>query len=241
MPGYLTQTVKRIVVPLVVLLLAMIGLGLLVTKVLPHTWPFTVEDGVNRGFAAHRTDAGNLVTMIGSFVGSTPCIVAVTAIVALVLLKTLHRWREPLFLCAAVSAQAIVFFFATLVIDRQRPLVRHLDNSPPTSSFPSGHTSAAVALYCGLALVLALQVRRRWAKAACWLLVLVPVYVAVSRLYRGMHHPSDVTASFLNGAACITIMALAILNRDVRWQPSAADAVRPEAEAGVEVAGVDAG
>jgi membrane-associated phospholipid phosphatase len=220
MSGYVAQTVKRIIIPVVVLLLAMIGIGLLITKVLEHTWPFTVEDAINRGFAAHRTDAGNLITMIGSFVGSTPCVIGVTVLAALILLKTRHSWREPLFLCAAVSAQAVVFFFTTLVIDRQRPMVHHLDNSPPTSSFPSGHTSAATALYCGLALVLALQVRHTWAKSLCWLLVLVPIYVATSRLYRGMHHPSDVTASFLNGAACITIMAKAILDRKVPWRRS---------------------
>jgi membrane-associated phospholipid phosphatase len=230
MSGYVAQTVKRILIPVVVLLLAMIGLGLLITKVLEHTWPFTVEDGINRAFAAHRTNPGNFITMIGSFVGSTPCIIGVTVIVALILLKTLHSWREPLFLCATVSAQAVVFFFTTLVIDRQRPMVKHLDNSPPTSSFPSGHTSASVALYCGLALVLALQVRHTWAKSLCWLLVLVPIYVATSRLYRGMHHPSDVTASFLNGAACVTIMSLAILNRNVPWRRSEVAADHPEAK-----------
>ncbi|MEV6842368.1 phosphatase PAP2 family protein [Actinoplanes sp. NPDC051411] len=218
--AYALQTLKRIIVPLAVLLLAMIGLGLLITKVLEHDWPFTVEDGINRGFAAHRTDPANVITLIGSFVGSTPCIIAVTAIVAFILLKTLHSWREPLFLCAAVSAQALVFLFTTLAIDRQRPAVHHLDNSPPTSSFPSGHTSAATALYCGLALVLAMQVRRTWAKVLCWLLVVFPLYVAVSRLYRGMHHPSDVTASFVNAAVCITIMAFAILNPHVAWRRS---------------------
>ena len=126
---------------------------------------------------------------------------------------TLHRWRESLFLCAAVSAQAIVFFFTTLVIDRRRPNVGHLDDSPPTSSFPSGHTSAAVALYGGLALILAMLAHRTWVKALCWALLLVPIAVALSRLYRGMHHPSDVTASFLNGALCIWIMSRAILDR----------------------------
>src|ERR1700753_2511164 len=163
MSDYVVQTVKRIIIPVVVLLLVMIGLGLLITRVLEHTWPFTVEDGINRGFAAHRTDAGNLITTIGSFIGSTPCIIGVTAIIALILRLTLHRWRETLFLCAAVSAQAIVFCFTTLVIARQRPQVHRLDNSPPTSSFPSGHTSAATALYVGLALVLALQVHQTWA------------------------------------------------------------------------------
>ena len=92
-----------------------------------------------------------------------------------------------------------MFFFTTLAIDRERPAVKHMDESPPTSSFPSGHTSAAVALYVGLAVVLATLAHRTWLKALCWLLILVPVAVALSRLYRGMHHPSDVSASFLNG------------------------------------------
>jgi membrane-associated phospholipid phosphatase len=207
----------------------MIGLGLLITKVLEHDWPFRVEDAINRGFAAHREQPWTAISAFFSFVGSTPCIIGVTAIVAIILRLTLHRWREPLFLCAAVSAQAIVFFFATLVIDRHRPLVKHLDASPPTSSFPSGHTSASVALYIGLAVVLSLLAHQTWIKALCWLFVLVPVCVATARLYRGMHHPSDVTASFLNGIACIGIMNRAILDRRVEWRrashPKAAPAV----------------
>ena len=209
---------KRILLPVAVLLGAMIGLGVLITKVLNDRWPFTVEDGLNRFFAAHRDDPLNAVSLFFSIVGSTPCIVGVTAVTAFVLLRKLRGWREPLFLCAAVSAQAVVFFFTTLVIDRERPAVPHLDDSPPTSSFPSGHTSAAFALYAGLAVLLAAQARHTWLKGLCWALVLVPVGVAVARLYRGMHHPSDVTASFLNGAACLLIMSRAILDRRVPWR-----------------------
>jgi membrane-associated phospholipid phosphatase len=217
-PGLLAQAAKRLLLPVAALLVVMIGLGLLVTKVMEHVWPFTVEDEVNRDFAANRDGTFNGVSGFFSFVGSTPCIIGVTALIAIILRLTLHRWREPLFLCAAVTAQALVFFFATLAIDRQRPMVKHLDSSPPTSSFPSGHTSAAVALYVGLAVVLALLVHRTWLKRLCWLLVLVPIGVAVARLYRGMHHPSDVTASFLNGITCVVIMARGILDRAVPWR-----------------------
>jgi undecaprenyl-diphosphatase len=214
------QIGKRILLPVAVLLLVMIGLGLLVTKVWNHSWPFTVEDSINRELAGDRTDAGNGVSWFFSTVGSTPVIIGVTAVVAIILRLTLHRWREPLFLCAVVSAQAIVFFFTTLAIDRSRPNVTHMDKSPPTSSFPSGHTSAAFALYVGLALVLSTLVRRTWLKVLLWVLVLVPVSVAIARLYRGMHHPSDVTASFLNGAICVWILASAVLNRNVPWSPA---------------------
>ena len=210
------HAIRRVVVPVVLLLGVMIGLGLLVTKVWQHDWPFTAEDGVNRELAGDRTGFLDGVTWFFSAVGSTPVIIGVTALTALILRFRLGRWREPIFLCVAVAAQAVVFFFTTLAIDRSRPDVPKMDESPPTSSFPSGHTSASVALYAGMALVLALLVRRAWLKRVCWLLLLVPVAVAASRMYRGMHHPSDVTASFLNGLLCVAIAFRATLARTVR-------------------------
>ena len=217
MSAVATRFLSRILLPVAVLYGVMVGLGLLITKVWTDSWPFSAEDGINRAFAGHRSGALDQVTAFITAVGNTPVIIVVTAVSAIVLRLALHRWREPLFLCTAVSAQAIVFFFTTLAIDRSRPAVKHMDESPPTSSFPSGHTSAAVALYVGLALVLASLIRNQWLTAACWLLILVPVAVGLSRLYRGMHHPSDVVASFLNGATCIAVMARAILDRGVSW------------------------
>jgi membrane-associated phospholipid phosphatase len=217
MSAVAAQAFKRILLPVALLLGLIIGLGLLITKVWERAWPFTAEEGINRDLASGRTGFWDGTTWLVSTVGSTPVIIAVTALVAIVLRLTLHRWREPLYLCAAVSAQAIVFLFATMAIDRGRPNVSHLDQSPPTSSFPSGHTSAAVALYVGLAFVLAMLVRRTGLKVLCWAPILVPLAVAVSRLYRGMHYPSDVVVSFLNGVACILIMARGVLDRSVTW------------------------
>src|SRR5215213_349911 len=119
------QGLKRVVLPVAVLLAAMIGLGLLITKVLAHTWPFTVEDNLDRELAGDRTDGWNAVSAFFSTLASTPVIIGVTVVIAIILRLTLHRWREPLFLAAAVTAQALVFFFATLAIDRSRPQVPH--------------------------------------------------------------------------------------------------------------------
>ncbi|MGW1059567.1 phosphatase PAP2 family protein [Micromonospora rubida] len=218
MSDVLVQSLKRVLLPVGLLLSVMVLLGVLVTRVFERTWPFTVEDAVNRELAADRTDGWNSVSLVFSTLASTQAIVLVTVIVAVVLRLVLHRWREPVFLCAAVSAQALIFLLTTMAIDRRRPEVEHLDASPPTSSFPSGHTSAAAALYVGIAVLLALRARSTPAKVAWWtLLVLVPVGVALTRLYRGMHHPSDVVASFLNGGICVLIMARAVLDRGVRW------------------------
>jgi membrane-associated phospholipid phosphatase len=211
------QSVQRVVLPVAVLLSVIVGLGLLVTKVLYDDWPFTAEDALNRELAGDRTESWNPVSLVFSTLASTPVIIGVTVVVAVILRVTLRRWREPLFLAAAVTAQAVVFFFATLMINRSRPDVPKMDVSPPTSSFPSGHTSAAVALYSGLALLLALLVRRTWLKVLCWALILVPIAVGLSRMYRGMHHPTDVLAAFINGGVCVAIVARSVLDRDVAW------------------------
>ncbi|MFG1870025.1 phosphatase PAP2 family protein [Micromonospora arborensis] len=210
--------IRRVLLPVSLLLGVMVLLGVLITRVFARTWPFTVEDAVNRELAGDRTDGWNGVSLVFSTLASTHMIVVVTVLVALALRLWLKRWREPLFLCAAVTAQALVFLLTTLAIDRHRPAVEHMDVSPPTSSFPSGHTSAAVALYVGIAVLMALRVRSTGAKVAWWtLLLMVPLGVAVTRLYRGMHHPSDVLASFLNGGTCVAIMARAVLDRGLRW------------------------
>ncbi|SIN25241.1 phosphatase PAP2 family protein [Micromonospora cremea] len=218
MSDTVVQIVRRVLLPVSLLLGVMVLLGVLVTRVFARTWPFTVEDAVNRELAADRTGGWNDVSLVFSTLASTQMIVVVTVLVALALRLWLGRWREPLFLCAAVTAQALVFLLTTLAIDRRRPAVEHMDVSPPTSSFPSGHTSAAVALYVGIAVLLALRSRRTGAKVAWWtLLLVVPLGVALTRMYRGMHHPSDVVASFLNGGTCVAIMARSVLDRGVRW------------------------
>ncbi|MCX5068073.1 phosphatase PAP2 family protein [Micromonospora lupini] len=228
MPDTVVQIIRRVLLPVSLLFGVMVLLGVLVTRVFARTWPFTVEDAVNREFAGDRTGGWNNVSLVFSTLASTQLIVVVTVLVALALRLWLKRWREPLFLCAAVSAQALVFLLTTMVIDRQRPAVEHMDTSPPTSSFPSGHTSAAVALYVGIAVLMALRARSTGAKVAWWtLLLMVPLGVALTRMYRGMHHPSDVAASFLNGGTCVAIMARAVLDRGLRWGRAKLPVVAP--------------
>ena len=154
------------------------------------------------------------ITHLATFLAETLTVIAV-GLVAFVLLRlALKRWREPLFLAVAVIGEVTIFVSTTLLVDRARPPVKHLDAAPPTSSFPSGHTAASVALYGGLA-VLAWR-----AGAAAWLrtlatvaAVLVPVLVATSRLYRGMHYPTDVIAGALLACCWLAVTSAVILGR----------------------------
>jgi len=197
---------------MVLLTVVMIGLGFLVTHVLGRVWPFSVEDQAARALAAARTPTLDRISNVISLVAYTPGVVAVLVVTGCVMRIVFHRWRESLFLASAVVGQALVYKVTAWAVDRARPPVAELDVFPPMRSFFSGHTSAAVALYCGIAVVLALHARRRAYAVAWWcLLPLVPLAVAFSRVFRGMHHPSDVAASILVGAACLWIMRHAML------------------------------
>jgi membrane-associated phospholipid phosphatase len=100
-------------------------------------------------------------------------------------------------------------------VHRQRPTVPQLDPAPPTSSFPSGHTGASVALYVGLAVILLIvtrgSARRIWVMMVAALLCAVPVVVALSRIYRGMHFLTDVIAGALAGGLWMTVVVATLL------------------------------
>jgi undecaprenyl-diphosphatase len=101
------------------------------------------------------------------------------------------------------------------MVNRDRPLVPRLDSTPPTSSYPSGHTAASIALYVGLAIIIWSLVRSTTVRAITWIVaVAIPVLVGISRLYRGMHHLTDVLASVLLGCG-VLLFALFVTRSSV--------------------------
>ena len=181
-------------------------LGLLITRVLETTAFADADAGLDKWLEKQRTPTGETLTHIGTLFGETPTIIGLTAITVVVFRLVFHRWRESVILAICVTGQAVIFLVTTMLIDRERPPVRHLDDSPPTSSFPSGHTAAATAYYVGTALIVAWHTRQVWLR---WLLVvvgvLIPITVASCRMYRGMHYPTDTGTSFLLGLALLAI------------------------------------
>ena len=178
---------------------AMILLGLLLTRGMAHVWPISAEDGIDRFFAARRVPWANTVTDILCNLANTFGAAAVALIAVVWTRWRCGGWREPLYLVFSALLELVVFLVTTAAVHRPRPAVPELDASPPTSSFPSGHTAAAVALYGAVAFL----VYKRTGRNTSWLLLLMPAAVGVARLYRGMHHPSDVVAGALLGAACV--------------------------------------
>lgn len=187
-------------------------LGVLVTHVLVHGALQSVDRGVDVWFAAHRTGVWNSVTAVGAGMAQTQTAIAVTGVVVLLLRWRLGRWYESWILVVAMVGELLVFYAVTATVHRPRPPVVRLDVAPPTSSFPSGHTAAAVALYgCIAILVLWIYGRRPATRVAAVVLSCIPVAVGLSRLYRGMHYPADVLAGALTGGLWLLLVITTLL------------------------------
>ena len=188
----------RLLVTLVLLLLTVLGAGALVTRVEQGSEVEEVDAATVEWLADQRTETLDDLSGAAAELGNTGVVIGVGLTAAVLVVLLLRRWWPAVMLGVLLLGELAIFLTTTALIDRPRPPVVHLDEVlPPTSSFPSGHTAAAICLYGGIAgLVLSLT-RARWRWLVVGLAVAVVLAVALARLYRGAHYPTDVLGSAL--------------------------------------------
>ena len=143
-------------------------------------------------------------TMAGAFV--IPALVGVLACI----FAFRRNWRIAAFLSASICIEVATYRVTTLLVHRERPNVPRLENLPADASYPSGHVAASIAVYGAIALLIASALPRTWVRVSCVLLtILIVLFVAFSRMYRGMHHPLDVSAGVLIGVGAVAAAVLA--------------------------------
>lgn len=188
----------RLLVVAVLLVGALLGVGQLVTTVAAGTPVADADLGLVRAVATLRTPLLDAVSVPAAELGNTLVVVVGAAVAAVLAVAVLRRWRPAVLIVAAVAGETLMFMVVASVTGRTRPAVVPLDAQlPPTSSFPSGHTAAAVALYGAIAVVVLGATRAWWRWLVVAAAVVVVVLVAAARLYRGAHHLSDVLGSVL--------------------------------------------
>ncbi len=194
-----------------IILAVVLGVGWLITHALASSvdpW----DNDTSRWFAGERTGDLNEVADVGTFLGETPVGMAVAAVVAAAASLWQRSVRPAAYFALLVAGIGGFYWVTTTLISRQRPPVRILDPGlVPDHSFPSGHVATAIAVYGGTALLcwwLAPRTRP-WV----WVLVLVPVFVALARLYQGAHHVTDVLTSVCYTTAWLAVVATTLLRR----------------------------
>jgi undecaprenyl-diphosphatase len=137
------------------------------------------------------------LTALGSVV-----VLATITLAAAVYLVLAGKRHAALFLLVAIGGGIALGFALKTFFERPRPdLVAHAARVF-TASFPSGHSMMAAVTYLTLGTLLArVEPRRRLKLYLIGLAVLVSLAVGISRVYLGVHWPSDVIAGWALGAS----------------------------------------
>lgn len=168
-----------------------------------------VKDGATQGLDVatlrwlkdHHTPLLTNMARELTYLGTGTVVLMIVAVAALFLWHTRHK-HSAILLLAAVSGNIILNGVLKYFFHRDRPTVFDWQTSAVSSSFPSGHAMSATVCYGTVAyLVIRLQ-KRRWSQwltgIAAGMIILL---ICATRLYLGVHYPSDVVAGILVGLA----------------------------------------
>lgn len=189
-----------------------VGFGELLDNVLDGEGIALADHPVVRFLAAHREPwlitAARVISDMGSPVG-----VAVTAVVAGVALAWVRRsWLPLLVFTLGAGGIGVINMTVKRLVSRDRPPLATAVLDAQGFSFPSGHTVGTTVVWLLTAwMVSHWVIGRRAVRVTVWTgALLMIVAVGVTRVYLGVHFPSDVLAGWALGAAWAVTIALVV-------------------------------
>ncbi|KON90282.1 hypothetical protein AF332_12615 [Sporosarcina globispora] len=163
----------------------------------------TVIEYVQAFISPRLTEFVNVVTFLGSVKWLAFAVVA-----AAVLLIIFKKKSLAVFMVVSSGLGALFNMLLKWIFKRERPDIRPLIEEQGFS-FPSGHSMGSFIFYGSLAyMIIHLAKRKRWKAAWTVLLGCFIIMIGLSRIYLGVHFPSDVIAGFAAGGAWLTIMII---------------------------------
>ena len=167
-------------------------------------------DSAVRLFVHAHSSAGltacmRFVTLFGS-----PLFVSIAALAACVALWLTGRRRKALLIVMTLLGGSLLMWVLKISFQRPRPEPFFDTRVPQSYSFPSGHALLAFCLCGAGAALFAADQERRWVRALIWTVAAVLVLaVGFSRIYLGVHYPSDVVAGYLGALAWVLGVGIA--------------------------------
>jgi undecaprenyl-diphosphatase len=159
-------------------------------------WPPGFDAATMQSIAAHYNPALTSVARIVSDAGSFVLLAPLS--LAFVLLR---RWKRPadnLSLLVIAAGCAALPSLVKLIVARPRPDFGNITHLV-TLSFPSEHTTQAAGIYLAIAILVSRDLNRGWRELGIVLAIVIALAVAWSRVYLGVHYPTDVIAGLLLG------------------------------------------
>jgi undecaprenyl-diphosphatase len=131
---------------------------------------------------------------------------AIVAILAFALFRHFLWRRAAIWLLVTLTGAAILSLGLKSAFHRPRP-VPFFGHMPHTYSFPSGHSLFSFCLYGVLAGLLADRAQSKLLRVLIWVIAAALILtIGLSRIYLGIHYPSDVLAGYLAGAIWVSTM-----------------------------------
>jgi len=147
--------------------------------------------------------------------GPTVIGLAVVAIVGFLLLQTRY-WTALFILVTAASGEAVSYVMKTAFYRPRPDVVPHLREAFSTS-FPSGHAMQSAIIYLTLGAMMMRLAERRLTKIYCFAsAAMLTFLVGLSRVYLGVHYPTDVLAGWIVGLIWASICWLVAQHSEVR-------------------------
>jgi undecaprenyl-diphosphatase len=190
------------------------------------------DEAFLRYLAEHRIPWLESTLVEVTLLGTATVVVAIAGVAALFLALTRHKASAALLLSSTAGSVILNNVLKTF-FDRPRPQIFTWGTHALTTSFPSGHAMSAATVYATIAyLVARLEKRRSTRRVTYVVATLFIVAISFSRLYLGVHYPSDVLAGLVVGLAWAGF-CMAMLEA-VQWyqRRSPRAARRPGARAG---------
>lgn len=185
------------------ILFGVVSWGVYIESSWVHALDMSLIETIQATITEGRTAALMKLTEIGNIR------VAIGLTILLVIILFFKKWYAAglwfggtILLCAAVITKVLKSAF-----DRPRPDILQLIEKT-NESFPSGHATATTVFYGLLGIALILLTSKLWKKWLVGLLTLaLIIFILVTRIYLGVHFPTDVIAGFLYGSASVLISA----------------------------------
>ena len=145
------------------------------------------------------------MTFLGSIVFLTSLFVVIVAVWLL-----MGKRRPAAWLAIAVGGSVVLDLSLKLSFHRTRP-VPFIGAVPLTYSFPSGHALSSFCFYGVLAGLVCARVENPVLRALIWTVTTALVSaIGLSRIYLGVHYPTDVIAGYLAAAAWVSSLLFAV-------------------------------
>ncbi|HZX81524.1 MAG TPA: phosphatase PAP2 family protein [Lysobacter sp.] len=182
---------RRLLAAFVCIVLPLWGFGELAEDVADGE-PFGFDEPLLQAMRAFESPAADSVFLLLSSIGYSGGVVPADILLVLMLVLRRHP-RSAVFAAVALGGSALLNVAAKHVMQRDRPALWESIAPETTYSFPSGHAMGSATLACVLA-CLAWNTRWRWPVIV--LGALFTLGVGLSRVYLGVHYPSDVLAGW---------------------------------------------